>query len=250
MPGILRRRKPSARRNRRGASATRRTRLLRRGQARHTRRSNWTARGHQDGCGHKRISMVGLRPSGTGGNPGRRSNERGRTRRAASADGFRGKDQWKDSDAALCGPTAAQTHAARTCGRPTRTTQGTLVLRVPTRRGAPPSRREGSLPARASLPAVRTSGCRPAGSPQRRRRVWRQPPPAHRVPARAPSTPTAFRRENAEWCPRHAGGRLLQRLPPCRCQNGDDADTPDSSRRSAESAARSEDNSMPHLLAP
>jgi hypothetical protein len=43
---------------------------------------------------------------------------------------------------------------------------------------------------------------------------------------------------------------LLQPVPPCPYRSGGGAGMPDSSRHSAESAARSEDNSMPHPLAP
>ena len=180
-----------------------------------------------------------------------RSESRGRAHREAIADRFHQPDQWKGSDVVLCGPEAALEFATRSSGRRTRETmQATLALCVPWRRGAPRSRGERIPPARASRPAAKMSGCRRVGSPQHRPRVWRQLPPAHRALARAPSTPMALRWEDAEWCRRRAGGRLLQPVPPCPYQNGGGAGMPDSSRHSAESAARSEDNSMPHPLAP
>ena len=161
------------------------------------------------------------------------------------------KDDNRSDAATLTGLAAAQGIAARVCGRPTRARmKAALVSRAPWTLGARRPPREANPPARVPLPEARTYGCRLAESPRHRPRAWRQPPPAHRGPARAPSTPTPVRWEIGESSPRHAGGRWLPLAPPCRCQSGDGAGTPDSSRRSAESAARSEDSSMPHPLAP
>jgi hypothetical protein len=151
----------------------------------------------------------------------------------------------------LRGLAVAQGNATRVCDPPTRArAKAALVWLAPPRQGAPRPPRERNPPARAPLPAARMYGCRPAELPRHRPHVWRRPPPAHRGPAQAPSTPTPFRWKTGESCPRHAGRRYLKRVPPCRCQSEDGAGTPDSSRRSAGSAARSEDNSTPHLLAP
>lgn len=149
-----------------------------------------------------------------------------------------------------CGPAGARGIAARVCGRSTRgMAKISPICSGPRTRDEPERRHAPGLPDPAPPPAARRFGCRRAESPQRPPRAWRRPSPAHRGPARAPSTPT-FRWKNGESCPRRTGDRSPELASPWRSQSADGAGTPDSSRRSAESAARSEDNSMPHPLAP
>jgi hypothetical protein len=102
----------------------------------------------------------------------------------------------------------------RPCGRPSDARmKAAPASRAQERKDAPPPRREPRPPAHASPLATRRFVSPRAESTRRQPRAWRRQPPAHRGPGRAPSTPTAFRWEDDEWCPRHAGGRSRRLRP-------------------------------------